>query len=249
MRIMNGKTKKSFKRVLLKISGEALSGLHHFGFMKEAALELVEALIEVQQMGVQLGVVIGGGNIFRGNQATSLELDHTPADHIGMLSTLINAITIHNFLQNKNAPCLVMSSFACPLMAENFSWYKARKAMDEGKIVLFAGGTGNPFFTTDTAAALRAAEMDVDILLKGTKVDGVFSEDPIANPEAKKFDFLSYDEFIRDGLKVMDQTAVALCRDQQIPIRVFDIFPKGALKKAILNEPIGSIISQKGKNL
>lgn len=236
-----------FERVLLKISGEALSGLQQFGFRKECALELVEDLKEIQELGVSLALVIGGGNIFRGKQANSLELDRIPADHIGMLSTLINAITFQNFLQKKNCPSRIFSSFVCPTMVETYCYPKAKKALENKEIILFAGGTGNPYFTTDTAAALRACEMEVDLLLKGTKVDGVFTSDPIAHPSAKKIPSLTYDEFIKNGLKVMDEAAIALCRDAEIPIKIFDIFAKGALKKAILNEPIGSMIS-KGKN-
>lgn len=236
-----------YKRILLKISGEALSGLHHFGLKKDLSLELVDSLIEIHQLGIQLALVVGGGNIFRGKIGSSLSLNRTPADHIGMLSTLINAITIQNFLQQKGCPSKVMTAFSCPMMAESYCWHKAMKTMERGDILLFAGGTGNPYFTTDTAAALRAAEMDVDILFKGTKVDGVFTSDPMVNSDAQKIPSLSYDKFINDGLEVMDMAAVALCRDNQIPIKVFDIFAKGALKKAILNEPVGSMICAKEK--
>lgn len=208
-------------RVLLKLSGELLKGPQEHGIHAESLHELVLALKAFREADFQLGIVIGGGNIFRGGLSNSLKIHKSPADYMGMLATMINGIAIQQTLESIGCPVHVMSGLDCPKAAEPYNWYKACNYLDRGDIVIFVGGTGNPFFTTDTAAALRACETEAKLLLKATKVEGVFDKDPLLHPDAQKYHTLSYSEALAKNLKVMDNTSIALCQSNQIPILVF----------------------------
>ena len=215
--------KFGFKRVLLKLSGETLLGEQLFGINQEACERLADVLIRFHSLGIQVGVVIGGGNIFRGVNLKKMGVPRTPADHMGMLATLLNAIALQQALMLKKIPVSLMSALECPKVAEPYHWTKALKYLEEGHVVIFAGGTGNPYFTTDTAASLRASEINADVLLKATKVDGVYNKDPLLHLDALKYDNISYSQVLAEKLQVMDATAVALCRSNQIPIFVFNM--------------------------
>lgn len=215
--------KLGFKRVLLKLSGETLLGEQVFGINQMACERLADVLIQFHSLGIQVGVVIGGGNIFRGVNLKKMGVPRTPADHMGMLATLLNAIALQQALMVKKIPVSLMSALECPKVAEPYHWTKALKYLEDGHVVIFAGGTGNPYFTTDTAAALRASEINADVLLKATKVDGVYDKDPILYPDALKYENISYSQVLAEKLQVMDATAVALCRSNQIPIFVFNM--------------------------
>ncbi len=236
------KEKTSSKRVLLKISGEALMGLGDFGLQQEACHDLGLAIKEVHEKGVQLGIVMGGGNIFRGIQAKKFGFEQTPADHVGMLATCINGLVLQQTLLVLGCKVKVMSALPFNGIMENYSWLMANEYLENGVIVIFVGGTGNPYFTTDTAAALRASEIRADILLKGTKVDGVYDKDPMKFSGAKKYSKLSYEDALTQKLNVMDATAVALCRENKIPIYVFNLLKKGSLVEAIFQKTGGSLV-------
>ncbi|NNM43177.1 MAG: UMP kinase [Chlamydiae bacterium] len=236
------KEKTSSKRVLLKISGEALMGSGDFGLQQEACHDLGLAIKEVHEKGVQLGIVMGGGNIFRGIQAKKFGFEQTPADHVGMLATCINGLVLQQTLLVLGCKVKVMSALPFNGIMENYSWLMANEYLENGVIVIFVGGTGNPYFTTDTAAALRASEIRADILLKGTKVDGVYDKDPMKFPGAKKYPKLSYEDALTQKLNVMDATAVALCRENKIPIYVFNLLKKGSLVEAIFQKTGGSLV-------
>lgn len=212
-----------YRRVLLKLSGETLMGSQPFGIDQEACIRLANALSHFHRMKMQLGVVIGGGNIFRGVDLRLMGVPRTPADHMGMLATLLNGIALSQALMQRDVPVILMSALECPKVAEPYNWATASKHLEEGCAVIFVGGTGNPYFTTDTAAALRAAEIGADVLLKATKVDGVFDKDPFKYPDAVKYETISYSEVLAEKLQVMDATAIALCRSSQIPIYVFNM--------------------------
>jgi uridylate kinase len=212
-----------YKRVLLKLSGEILLGDQDFGIHQEACLEIARAIQKMQASGLQVGVVIGGGNIFRGLELKELGVPRTPADHMGMLATLLNGIALQQALILIGTKTCLMSALECPKVAESYNWTKALHYLDENKVVIFVGGTGNPYFTTDTAAALRAGEIHADILLKATKVDGIYDKDPVKYPDAVKYDKISYSQILAEKLQVMDATAIALCRSNQIPIFVFNM--------------------------
>jgi uridylate kinase len=228
--------------VLLKLSGEALMGEQKFGVEHQACQHIAQAIKEVHSLGVQMGIVVGGGNIFRGSQAASFGFDRTPADHIGMLATTINGLVLQQTLASLGIESRVMSALNTDQIVEPFHWGRALNSLQKGIIVIFVGGTGNPYFTTDSAAALRASEIQAEILLKATKVDGIFSEDPKKNPQAIKFDQLTYSEVLAKQLNVMDSTAIALCRESQIPICVFNLFEQGAMMKAVCGQPKGSLV-------
>lgn len=234
--------KPAYKRVLLKLSGEAFMGSQKFGIDPNAFQKIAAAIKEVSAMGVQIGVVVGGGNIFRGSQAKALGFSRTPADHVGMLATTINGIILQQSLSSLGCESRVMNAVECDSVIEAFDWNTTLDYLREGKVVVFSGGTGNPYFTTDTAAALRACEIDAEILLKATKVDGIYDKDPVRYSTAKKFPTLSYAEVLSKKLDVMDATAITLCRDNQIPIHVFNLFKTGALLNAICNKKGGSIV-------
>jgi len=232
----------AYKRVLLKLSGEALTVGNKFGLDKEACSQIALSIKQVHDQKVQIGVVIGGGNIFRGSLANSFGFARIPADQIGMLSTLINGLVLQQALATLGIKSRVMSAIKVDSVIESYHWSLANDALSEGTIVIFVGGTGNPYFTTDTAAALRASETRAEILLKATKVDGVYSDDPLKNPKAVKLPTLTYSEALSQKLNVMDATAIALCRENQIPICIFNFFEKDAMLKAVCNKQIGSLV-------
>lgn len=233
--------KPVYRRILLKLSGEALLGAQPYGVDPGACHALATSIQELCSIGVQVGVVIGGGNIFRGINGSALGMDRTPADHIGMLATLINGISLQQAFERIQCESRIMTAIACPVMAEPYSWKDALKYLDKGIVLIFVGGTGNPYFTTDSAAALRALEIRAEVLLKATKVDGIYNKDP-KHPDAVRFDRVSYSEVLANNLRIMDGAAVALCRENGIPIRVFNVFSEGALMKAVCNESAGTLV-------
>lgn len=229
-----------FKRVLLKLSGEALMGDDAYGINRETVNAIVGQIKEIVEMGVQVGIVIGGGNIFRGVAPAADGMDRANADYMGMLATVMNAMALQDAMKHAGVPARVQSALNIEAVAEPYIRGKAIRYLEEGKVVIFGAGTGNPFFTTDTAAALRGVEIDAEIVLKATKVDGIYTADPKKDPSATRYDQVSYDEAINKNLKVMDATAFTLCRDQKMPIAVFSIFKVGALKSVILGENEGT---------
>jgi uridylate kinase len=234
--------KPAYRRVLLKLSGEALMGEQGFGIAHKACESIALAIKEVADKGVQIGLVVGGGNIFRGNQAAEFRFARTPADHIGMLATTINGLVLQQSLAALGLTSHVMSALNIDSIVKPYRWTDAMQYIEKGEIIIFVGGTGNPYFTTDTAAALRASEINAEILLKATKVDGVYSDDPKTNPRAAKYAELSYSDVLAKKLNVMDATAISLCRDNRIPICVFDLFEKGAFLQAVCGKAIGSLV-------
>lgn len=231
-----------YKRVLLKLSGEALMGEQTFGVEHKACEHIAKAIKEVYLLGLEIGIVVGGGNIFRGAQASEFGFARTPADHIGMLATTINGLVLQQSLTAIGVESRVMSALNDSVV-EKYIWGHAMHCLQKGVITIFVGGTGNPYFTTDTAAALRASEIHAEILLKATKVDGVYSEDPKKNPQAVKYFTLSYTEALMKKLNVMDAAAIALCRDNQIPIYVFDLFQEGSLLRALCSKEGGTLVT------
>ncbi len=229
-----------FKRVLLKLSGEALMGDDAYGINRETVTAIVAQVKEIVSMGVQVGIVIGGGNIFRGVAPAAEGMDRATADYMGMLATVMNAMALQDAMKHAGMAARVQSALNIEAVAEPYIRGKAIRYLEEGKVVIFGAGTGNPFFTTDTAAALRGVEIDAEIVLKATKVDGIYTADPKKDPTATRYDIVSYDEAINKNLKVMDATAFTLCRDQKMPIAVFSIFKEGALKRVILGENEGT---------
>ncbi|MDP8567685.1 UMP kinase [Methylophilus aquaticus] len=229
-----------FKRVLLKLSGEALMGDDAYGINRETVTAIVGQVKEIVNMGVQVGIVIGGGNIFRGIAPAAEGMDRATADYMGMLATVMNAMALQDAMKHAGVAARVQSALNIEAVAEPYIRGKAIRYLEEGKVVIFGAGTGNPFFTTDTAAALRGVEIDAEIVLKATKVDGIYTADPKKDPTATRYDTVSYDEAINKNLKVMDATAFTLCRDQKMPIAVFSIFKEGALKRVILGENEGT---------
>ena len=236
------KAKPAYKRILLKLSGEALMGDDAFGINRATIERIVAEIAEVTQMGVQVAVVIGGGNIFRGVAGGSAGMDRATADYMGMLATVMNALALADAMNHQGVVARVMSAIAIEQVVEPYVRPKALQYLEEGKVVVFAAGTGNPFFTTDTAAALRGAEIGAEIVLKATKVDGVYTADPKKDPSATRYDKLTFDEAISKSLGIMDATAFALCRDQKLPIKVFSIFKPGALKRVVLGEDEGTLV-------
>lgn len=234
--------KPAYKRILLKLSGEALMGDQRYGVDPEACSKIAHSISELTQLGIQVGVVVGGGNIFRGVKATRSGMQRTPADHIGMLATLINGISLQQAFEQIPCESRIMSAISCDVMAESYSWKNALKYLEKGIVLIFVGGTGNPYFTTDSAAALRALEIEAEILMKATKVDGIYNKDPTHYPDAKKFDRVSYSEVLASKLQVMDATAIALCQENRIPIRVFNMLDH-SLKAAIYNDPVGTLVT------
>jgi uridylate kinase len=231
-----------YKRILLKLSGEALMGNNAFGICQQTIDSMVSEIIEIHSLGIQIAVVIGGGNIFRGVSEGARGMDRATADYMGMLATMMNALALQDAFKQSNIDARVQSALRLDQVFEPYIRMRAIRHLTENKIVIFAAGTGNPFFTTDTAAALRGAEMGVDIMLKATKVDGIYTDDPKKNPQATKYDRISFDEAINKNLKVMDATAFALCRDQKLPIKVLSIEKAGALKRAVLGNDEGTLV-------
>ncbi len=231
-----------YRRILLKLSGEALMGDDAYGINPQVIGDIVAEIKAVVEMGVETGVVIGGGNIFRGMAGTATGMDRATADYMGMLATVMNAMALSDALRQAGIAARVQSALRVDQVVEPYIRGKAIRYLEEGKVVIFAAGTGNPFFTTDTAAALRGSEIGAQIVLKATKVDGIYSEDPKKNPAATRFDRISFNEVIIKNLAVMDATAFALCRDQRLPINVFSIFKTGALKRVVLGENEGTLV-------
>ena len=232
----------AYKRILLKLSGEALMGDDAFGINRATIVRMVEEIAEITHMGVQVAVVIGGGNIFRGVAGGSVGMDRATADYMGLLATVMNALALGDTMDKAGLTPRVMSAIAIDRVVEPYVRPKALQYLEEGKVVIFAAGTGNPFFTTDTAAALRGAEIGAEIVLKATKVDGVYSADPKKDPTATRYSSITFDEAMGKNLEVMDATAFALCRDQKLPLKVFSIFKHGALKRVVLGEDEGTLV-------
>jgi uridylate kinase len=232
-----------YRRVLLKISGEALMGPEKFGIsppvLSRIATEIVETVKETE---VELGLVVGGGNIFRGLSSSAEGMDRASADYVGMLATVMNAVALQDALESRGQATRVQSAINMPALAEPYIRRRAVRHLEKGRVVIFAAGTGNPYFTTDTAAALRATEIHADILLKATRVDGIYDKDPRKHADAKRYDRVTYLECLQKDLKVMDMTAFALCRDNKLPIMVFDLGRQGDIQRAIQGEPVGTIV-------
>jgi uridylate kinase len=232
----------AYQRVLLKLSGEALMGDDSYGINPTTIDTMVRDIAEVVASGVQLAIVIGGGNIFRGVAGGAAGMDRATADYMGMLATMMNALALQDALRQKNVEARVQSALRMDQVVEPYIRPKAIRHMEEGKVVIFAAGTGNPFFTTDTAAALRGAEMGVEIVLKATKVDGIYTSDPKKDPSATRYETITFDEAINKNLQIMDATAFALCRDRKLPIKVFSILKQGALKRVVMGEGEGTLV-------
>lgn len=232
----------AYKRVLLKLSGEALMGEDSYGINRTIIERIISEIAEVVGLGVEVAVVIGGGNIFRGMAPAAAGMDRATADYMGMLATVMNALAIQDAMRRMNLVSRVQSALNIEQVVEPYIRGKAMRYLEEGKVVIFAAGTGNPFFTTDTAAALRGMEMNVGLVLKATKVDGVYTEDPKTHADAMRYKSITFDEAIIKNLKVMDATALTLCRDQKLPINVFSIFKAGAFKRVVLGEDEGTLV-------
>jgi uridylate kinase len=231
-----------YKRILLKLSGEALMGEDSYGINRLTIEAIVEEVAQVSRLGVEMAVVIGGGNIFRGVAPGAAGMDRATADYMGMLATVMNALALSDAMRQAGIASRVQSALNIEQVVEPYIRGKAIRYLEEGKVVIFAAGTGNPFFTTDTAAALRGSEISAEIVLKGTKVDGIYTADPKRDPRAQRYTKISFDEAIARNLKVMDATALTLCRDQKLPINVFSIFKKDALRRVVLGEDEGTLV-------
>lgn len=234
--------KLKYKRILLKFSGEALMGKSQFGIDPSVLDTLAKDTAELIHMGVEVGLVLGGGNLFRGKALSQAGVGRVTGDHMGMLATLMNALALRDALERIDLPARIMSAIPMLGIVDPYHRRKAITHLRNGHVVIFAAGTGNPFFTTDTAACLRAIEVGADIVLKATKVDGVYSADPLKNPDAKRYDYLTYKEVLTKGLEVMDSTAICLCQDQGMPLQVFDMAAPNALKRIVTGERVGTIV-------
>ncbi|MBT4760095.1 MAG: UMP kinase [Bdellovibrionaceae bacterium] len=234
---------ETYKRVLLKLSGEALAGNEGFGINLPTIESIAADVEEASNLGVQLGIVIGGGNIFRGVAASTKGMDRSSSDYMGMLATCINALALQDAFEKRGLQTRVQSAIEMAEIAEPYIRRKAIRHLDKGRIVIFAAGTGNPYFTTDTAAALRAMEINADVILKATKVDGIYDKDPMIHEDAIKYDSIKYIEVLNKGLQVMDSTAISLCMDNKLPIITFNLNEKGNVARAIKKESIGTIVS------
>ena len=236
-------TAYTYKRILLKLSGEALMGEDEYGINHMVVERIVNEINEISKLGVEIAIVVGGGNIFRGMKSTNDGLERVTADYMGMLATVMNALALQDAMKLAGLIPRIQSALRIEQVVEPYIRGRALRYLKDGRIVIFAAGTGNPFFTTDTAAALRGMEMDVDIMLKATKVDGIYTSDPKINPKATRFHKLTFDEAIAQNLQVMDATALTLCRDQELPLNVFSIFKAGALKRIITGEEEGTLVT------
>ncbi len=234
----------AYKRILLKISGEALMGEQGFGIDPAIVKRTAGEIAELIRAGVQVGLVIGGGNIFRGVSLAAGGMERATADHMGMLATVINALAVQDALEHEDVAVRVMSALPIHQVCEDYVRRRAIRHLEKGRVCIFAAGTGNPFFTTDSAATLRGIEINADLVLKATKVDGVYSDDPVKNPEAQRFQRLSYDEVLQRKLGVMDLTAIVLCRDHDLPLRVFDMNKAGALMRIVKGEDEGTLVER-----
>jgi uridylate kinase len=233
----------AYKRVLLKLSGEALMGAQNYGIDPAVSAQIARDISEIQGMGVETAIVIGGGNIFRGIAASARGMDRATADYMGMLATVINALALQDALEQQGVVTRVVTAIEMRSVAEPFIRRRAIRHLEKGRVVVFGAGTGNPYFSTDTAAALRAMEIKADVILKATKVDGIYDADPMVKPMATRFDRISYQQVLEQGLKVMDATAISLCMDNRLPIVVFNLRTPGNIKRAISGEPIGSLVT------
>jgi uridylate kinase len=233
-----------YKRIVLKLSGEALAGNRGYGIDHDVLISISRQVVEVVQQGVQVGIVVGGGNIWRGVAGSAQGMDRATADYMGMLATVINALALQDALENENMGTRVMSAIEMKEVAEPYIRRRAIRHLEKGRVVIFAAGTGNPYFSTDTAAALRSAEIEAEVILMAKKVDGVYDSDPVTNPDAKKFTDLGYIDVLNKGLGVMDSTAASLCMDNGIPIIVFDLTQEGNILKAVMGEDIGTYVGR-----
>ncbi len=232
----------SYKRILLKLSGEALMGEQDFGISPDILADIADEVRSLIDAGVQVAMVIGGGNIFRGVSLASSGMDRTSADQMGMLATVINALAMQDAIEQKGMKIRVMSALSIHSVCEDYIRRRAVRHLEKGRVVIFAAGTGNPFFTTDSAASLRGIEINANVVIKGTKVDGVYNADPVKDRTAVRYDHLGYDQVIEEKLAVMDTTAIVLCRDNKVPIRVYDMSEKGALLRMIQGEDVGTLV-------
>ena len=235
---------KPYKRVLLKLSGEALMGDLAYGIDPSIVTAIAKEIAEVARAGIQLAIVVGGGNIFRGVKGSAAGMDRATADYIGMIATVMNAMTLQDALERIDVPTRVQTAISMQELAEPYIRRRAIRHLEKGRVVIFGGGSGNPFFTTDTTAALRAAEISAEVLFKATKVDGVYDSDPAKNPDAKRYKSLTYSHVLAKDLKVMDGTAIALCKDNNIPIMVFNLSVRGNINRAMMGESIGTIVGE-----
>ena len=233
-----------YRRVLLKLSGEVLAGEQGFGIDPARADYLAEEIKSIYDLGIGIGIIIGAGNIFRGLQAASKGMDRVTGDYLGMMATIMNALSVQDALEKKGCDTRTLSAIRIDQIAEPYIRRRAIRHLEKGRAVIVAGGTGNPYFTTDTAAALRATELGAEIVLKGTKVDGVYDKDPMKYPDATRYDSVTYDTVLKDDLRVMDLTAITLCKENQLPIKVFSINNQGDLKKVILGSKIGTLVME-----
>ncbi len=235
-------SKPIYKRVLLKLSGEALAGNKGTGIDTTVLKQIAQDIKIAHATGVEIGLVIGGGNIFRGVAASAEGMDRASSDYMGMLATCINALALQDALEKENVPTRVQSAIEMAEIAEPYIRRRAIRHLEKGRLVIFGAGTGNPYFTTDTAASLRAMEINAQVLMKATKVDGIYDKDPVKNPDAKRYDEISYIDVLKQGLQVMDSTAISLCMDNKLPIMTFDLAKHGNILKAILGEKIGTLV-------
>lgn len=231
-----------YKRIVLKLSGEALAGPRGFGIDADKVAQITAELTEVNALGVEVAIVVGGGNFFRGVEEQAKEMDRVSADNMGMLSTVINAIALQDALEKRGVQCRVMTAVFMNQIAEPYIRRRATRHLEKGRIVIFAAGTGNPFFSTDTAASLRAMEIRADVLLKATKVDGIYNADPVLVKDAVKYDEITYMEIVKQGLKVMDLTAVTLCKDNDMPMIIFNMNQPGNIRRVVMGEKVGSLV-------
>ena len=234
----------AYQRVLLKLSGEVLAGEEGFGIDSAKAADLATEIKSIHDLGIDIGLVIGAGNLFRGMQAATKGMQRVTGDYLGMLATIMNAVCVQDALENLGTVTRTLSAITVAQIAEPYIRRRAIRHLEKGRIVVVAGGTGNPYFTTDTAAALRATELGAEVLIKGTKVDGVYDKDPVVHSDAIKYDRVSYKEAIQKELRIMDMTAISLCKENSLPIKVFNINRTGDLKKLILGEPIGTLVGE-----
>ncbi len=234
----------AFRRILLKLSGEVLAGEQGFGIDPKKATELAKEVKSIYDMGVSIGLIIGAGNIFRGLEAASKGMDRVTGDYLGMLATIMNAISLQDALEKVGVETRTLSAITVSKIAEPYIRRRALRHMEKGRVVIIAGGTGNPYFTTDTAAALRATELHAEVVIKGTKVDGVYDKDPAVNSDAKRYKNISFNEVLSKNLRVMDLTAITLCKENALPIRVFNINNKGDLKRLLNGEDIGTLVME-----
>ena len=241
---MAAKRSPAFRRILLKLSGEALLGDKQFGIDRKFTDYLAGEIKQAHDLGVQVSAVVGGGNIFRGVSDNAQGMDRVSADHMGMLATVINGVALQDALERAGVYTRVMSAIEMREVAEPFIRRRAMRHLEKGRVVIFAGGTGNPYFSTDTAAALRAMEIKAEIILKGTKVDGIYDTDPVHNPKAKMFDRVTYFEVLQRGLKVMDTTAISLCMENRLPIIVYNLKKKGSLKQILIGGKVGTRVEE-----